>query len=150
MALVVHKYGGTSVADPERIAKVAERVVARAAAGDQVAVVVSAMAGETGADSLDLSASTNASATLTGSDADGYAASAVTNVSGGFDGIQTLTGSAAGGTLTGDDVASTWTLDATPEYDESHSRVPLRTRDGRRICLSHSTSGDVDERQFHQ
>jgi aspartate kinase len=43
---VVQKYGGTSVADPERIKRVAERVVATAEAGHPVCVVVSAM-GET-------------------------------------------------------------------------------------------------------
>ena len=43
MALVVQKFGGTSVADPERIRAVAERVVATRRAGDRVVVVVSAM-----------------------------------------------------------------------------------------------------------
>jgi len=43
MALVVQKFGGTSVADSEKLLKVAERVVATAAEGNQVAVVVSAM-----------------------------------------------------------------------------------------------------------
>jgi aspartate kinase len=47
VALIVQKYGGTSVADAERIRAVAERVVATARAGNQVAVVVSAMGGET-------------------------------------------------------------------------------------------------------
>jgi aspartate kinase len=46
MALVVQKYGGSSVANLERIRRVARRVVATRAAGDKVAVVVSAM-GET-------------------------------------------------------------------------------------------------------
>ncbi len=46
MALVVQKYGGSSVADIERIRRVARRVVATRAAGDKVVVVVSAM-GET-------------------------------------------------------------------------------------------------------
>jgi aspartate kinase len=41
--LVVQKYGGTSVAGPERIRRVAERVVAAASAGRRVCVVVSAM-----------------------------------------------------------------------------------------------------------
>lgn len=45
--LVVQKYGGTSVGTLERIRAVAERVLARQRAGDQVVVVVSAMAGET-------------------------------------------------------------------------------------------------------
>lgn len=47
MALVVQKYGGTSVGDPERISAVAERVKRAHQSGDQVVVVVSAMAGET-------------------------------------------------------------------------------------------------------
>jgi aspartate kinase len=47
MALIVQKYGGTSVADTERIRAVAKRVVDTASAGNSVVVVVSAMAGET-------------------------------------------------------------------------------------------------------
>lgn len=47
MALIVQKFGGTSVGDLERIGAVADRIVAARAAGDQVVVVVSAMAGET-------------------------------------------------------------------------------------------------------
>ena len=47
MALIVHKYGGTSLADLDRINVVADRVKAAADAGDSVAVVVSAMAGTT-------------------------------------------------------------------------------------------------------
>ena len=43
MALVVQKYGGSSIADIERIRRVARRVVATRAAGDRVVVVVSAM-----------------------------------------------------------------------------------------------------------
>ncbi|RIL04730.1 MAG: aspartate kinase [Proteobacteria bacterium] len=49
MALIVQKYGGTSVANVERIRHVAARVVETAKQGHQVAVVVSAMAGETDA-----------------------------------------------------------------------------------------------------
>ncbi len=45
--LIVQKYGGTSVGDVDRIHHVAERVKAAAATGDQLVVVVSAMAGET-------------------------------------------------------------------------------------------------------
>jgi aspartate kinase len=45
--LVVQKFGGTSVGTLERIRSVAERVLARQRSGDQVVVVVSAMAGET-------------------------------------------------------------------------------------------------------
>lgn len=47
MALWVQKYGGTSVGSIERIAAVAAKVQAARAAGHQVVVVVSAMAGET-------------------------------------------------------------------------------------------------------
>jgi len=47
MALIVQKYGGTSVADLERIRAVRDRVVATRAAGHQVVVVLSAMSGET-------------------------------------------------------------------------------------------------------
>jgi aspartate kinase len=47
MARIVHKYGGTSVAGVERIRAVAERVAAAHAQGHELAVVVSAMAGET-------------------------------------------------------------------------------------------------------
>jgi aspartate kinase len=49
VSLVVQKYGGTSVGTPERIRAVAERVVATVRAGHRVAVVVSAMSGETDA-----------------------------------------------------------------------------------------------------
>src|SRR5262245_36067669 len=41
--IVVQKYGGSSVADAERLRRVAERVVATADAGKRVCVVVSAM-----------------------------------------------------------------------------------------------------------
>ncbi len=47
MSLVVQKYGGTSVADVERIKRVAQRVVATAEAGNPVCVVVSAMGATT-------------------------------------------------------------------------------------------------------
>ncbi len=47
MALIVQKFGGTSVGSVDRIKRVAERVGHVAAQGDQVVVVVSAMAGET-------------------------------------------------------------------------------------------------------
>ena len=47
MALIVQKYGGTSVGSPERIKHVARRVASWRAKGDQVVVVVSAMSGET-------------------------------------------------------------------------------------------------------
>lgn len=47
MALIVQKYGGTSVGTVQRIECVAERVIASCAQGNQVVVVVSAMSGET-------------------------------------------------------------------------------------------------------
>ena len=47
MARIVMKFGGTSMAGIERIRSVAARVKREVAAGNQVAVVVSAMAGET-------------------------------------------------------------------------------------------------------
>ena len=47
MALVVQKYGGTSLGDIERINNVARRVIRTKTQGHQVVVVVSAMAGET-------------------------------------------------------------------------------------------------------
>ena len=53
MALVVQKYGGSSVADAEGIRRVAKRIVATRKAGDQVVVVVSAM-GDTTDELIDL------------------------------------------------------------------------------------------------
>jgi aspartate kinase len=47
MALIVQKYGGTSMGSPERIRNVARRVARFQAEGHQVVVVVSAMSGET-------------------------------------------------------------------------------------------------------
>ncbi|MBI1207178.1 MAG: aspartate kinase [Azospirillum sp.] len=47
MARIVQKFGGTSVADVDRIRNVANKVAAEVRAGHQVAVVVSAMAGQT-------------------------------------------------------------------------------------------------------
>jgi aspartate kinase len=53
VGLVVQKYGGSSVADAERIKRVAERIVARRRDGDDVVVVVSAM-GDTTDELIDL------------------------------------------------------------------------------------------------
>ena len=47
LSRIVMKFGGTSVADLDRIRRVARLVAAESAAGHQVAVVVSAMAGRT-------------------------------------------------------------------------------------------------------
>ena len=47
MALIVQKYGGTSVGTPERIKNVAQRVARWQTRGNQIVVVVSAMSGET-------------------------------------------------------------------------------------------------------
>ncbi len=53
MGLVVQKYGGSSVADAERIRRVAERIVATKKAGNDVVVIVSAM-GDTTDELIDL------------------------------------------------------------------------------------------------
>ncbi|MGV0749084.1 aspartate kinase [Mycolicibacter heraklionensis] len=53
MALVVQKYGGSSVADADRVRRVAERIVETKRAGNEVVVVCSAM-GDTTDDLLDL------------------------------------------------------------------------------------------------
>jgi aspartate kinase len=53
VALIVQKYGGSSVADAERIKRVAERIVANRKSGNDVVVVVSAM-GDTTDELLDL------------------------------------------------------------------------------------------------
>lgn len=47
MALIVQKYGGTSVGNPDRIKNVARRIAAYQARGDKLVVVVSAMSGVT-------------------------------------------------------------------------------------------------------
>jgi aspartate kinase len=47
MALIVQKYGGTSVGSVDRIRNVARRVARFHGEGHQLVVVVSAMAGET-------------------------------------------------------------------------------------------------------
>jgi aspartate kinase len=47
MALIVQKYGGTSVGTPERILAVAQKVAKARERGDDMVVVVSAMSGET-------------------------------------------------------------------------------------------------------
>ena len=49
MALVVQKFGGTSVADPQKIVAAARKAIARRQAGHQVVVVVSAMGHQTDA-----------------------------------------------------------------------------------------------------
>jgi aspartate kinase len=53
MALIVQKYGGSSVADAEGMKRVAARIVATKKAGNQVVVVVSAM-GDTTDELIDL------------------------------------------------------------------------------------------------
>ncbi len=47
MALVVQKYGGTSVGTTDRIKNVAKRIIKTYEAGNDVIVIVSAMSGET-------------------------------------------------------------------------------------------------------
>jgi aspartate kinase len=53
--LIVHKYGGTSVGDPDRIKRVAQRVVREKKKGNELVVVVSAM-GHTTDELVDLAA----------------------------------------------------------------------------------------------
>ncbi|MBX7111826.1 MAG: aspartate kinase, partial [Dehalococcoidia bacterium] len=53
MALVVQKYGGSSVADADKIKRVARRIASRVEAGDRVVAVVSAM-GDTTDDLIEL------------------------------------------------------------------------------------------------
>src|SRR5689334_24905762 len=53
MALIVQKFGGSSVADAEKIHRAAKRAIAAKQAGNQVVVVVSAM-GDTTDDLIDL------------------------------------------------------------------------------------------------
>jgi len=60
VALVVQKYGGSSVAGPERILHVAKRIVATAGSGGQVCVVVSAM-GDTTDELVELAGQVSAS-----------------------------------------------------------------------------------------
>ncbi|WP_371372938.1 aspartate kinase [Thalassotalea aquiviva] len=47
MAIIVQKFGGTSVGSPERIEAVAEQIIKTRAQGHQVVVILSAMSGET-------------------------------------------------------------------------------------------------------
>jgi aspartate kinase len=47
MALVVQKFGGTSVADIDKIKNVATKVIREKKAGNNVVVVLSAMSGQT-------------------------------------------------------------------------------------------------------
>ena len=61
MALIVQKYGGSSVADAGRIRNVAGRIAATADAGNQVVVVVSAM-GKTTDGLIELAGQINQSA----------------------------------------------------------------------------------------
>lgn len=61
MALIVQKYGGTSVADPDRVRRVAARVARERRGGDSVVVVVSAM-GDSTDDLLELAKQVTADA----------------------------------------------------------------------------------------
>lgn len=47
MALIVQKFGGTSVGSPDKIKAVAERVLKKKKEGNQMVIVLSAMSGET-------------------------------------------------------------------------------------------------------
>jgi autotransporter-associated beta strand protein len=85
-------------------------------AGSLTGVVV----GDGSTDTLDFSAyGSPVSALLTGSDPSGYTGTVSVGVSGGFFGIDTLTGSAGADTLQGEDVASNWVADATSTYDDN-------------------------------
>ena len=70
MALIVQKYGGSSLESAERIRAVAERVVATKNAGNSVVVVCSAM-GDTTDELLDLASQVNPTPTGAG---DGHVA----------------------------------------------------------------------------
>ena len=59
MALIVQKYGGSSVEDTDAIQRVAKRILDTKAAGNDVAVVVSAM-GDTTDNLIDQAMSVNA------------------------------------------------------------------------------------------
>ncbi|EPI60419.1 hypothetical protein HMPREF1579_00499, partial [Gardnerella vaginalis JCP8066] len=58
MALIVQKYGGSSVEDTDAIQRVAKRILDTKAAGNDVAVVVSAM-GDTTDNLIDQAMSVN-------------------------------------------------------------------------------------------
>ncbi|WP_406696293.1 calcium-binding protein [Singulisphaera sp. Ch08] len=77
------------------------------------------VAGQDDSDTLNLSAYTTAlSVTLSSSSsANGYAGT--DGVTGGFSGINAITGGGSSDTLTGENVASTWTLDGAPSYNDS-------------------------------
>jgi aspartate kinase len=62
LALIVQKYGGSSVSDAEKVKLVASRILATQAAGNQVCVVVSAM-GDTTDELLDLANSVSSNPT---------------------------------------------------------------------------------------
>jgi len=62
LALIVQKYGGSSVSDAEKVKLVASRILAAQAAGNQVCVVVSAM-GDTTDELLDLANSVSSNPT---------------------------------------------------------------------------------------
>ena len=94
------------------------------------------ISGGAGTDHLDYSARTDSlSATLTDSDATGFAGGAVmaavaarqTSITGGFTGINQLTGGTATDSLTGDDADATWTLGADAQGNERNSYALMRS-----------------------
>ena len=94
------------------------------------------LVGGAGTDHLDYSARTDSlSATLTASDADGFSGGAVmatvaagqTPITGGFSGINQLTGGTATDSLTGDDADATWTLGADAQGNERNSYALMRS-----------------------
>ena len=60
MALIVKKFGGTSVGSTEKIMNVARRIIDEKMPGDQIVMVVSAM-GDTTADLIQLAKGSNSS-----------------------------------------------------------------------------------------
>ena len=94
------------------------------------------ISGGAGTDHLDYSARTDSlSATLTDSDATGFAGGAVmaavaarqTSITGGFTGINQLTGGTATDSLTGDDADATWTVGADEQGNERNSYALMRS-----------------------
>ena len=94
------------------------------------------LVGGAGSDHLDYSARTDSlSATLTASDATGFEGGAVmaavaagqTPITGGFTGINQLTGGTATDSLTGNDADATWTLGADAQGNERNSYALMRS-----------------------
>jgi Ca2+-binding RTX toxin-like protein len=80
--------------------------------------------GGTGTDTFSFAADTfGRTVTLTGNVVDGFAGNSSSLLSGGFTGVDSLTGGAANDTVVGQDIASTWEVDGTNRYfDATTSR----------------------------